>query len=95
MHIDFKVTTWERIKFDELTSEEKENILSKLKSEDINDASELCNELGSKFQEVEQQIDYSTQMSLDENGGQSTIEFWNGSHLIYDNSYESEINRDD
>ena len=77
MHIDFKVTTWERV---EILEEKKEHVLKLLKEGKVSCSNDLYNEQseseGYTNYNCELLIDTSEQMSVEENKGSSTIEVW-------------------
>lgn len=74
MHIDFKVTTWERVEIPE--GKEKE-VLSKIKDGSIssgNDLFDLFNDDGNLT--CDKLDDTDEPMTPEENGGSSTMEVW-------------------
>jgi len=74
MHVDFKITTWERIEIDETVSEaDKDEMLRKIKEGIITTSNDMFEELGDgvscdSLQEIDEQ------MTVEENGGAATIE---------------------
>ena len=83
MHIDFKITTWERI---ELPESEKEQILDKVKKGEFTSALDISNDIfGEHDVECNHMIEVDEQMTVEENGGQSTIEAFEGNDLIWNN----------
>lgn len=95
-YLDYKATVWFRIPI------QSDDALQKVKDK-INSGllpSELYNELCTEHDLGECEILYDTEefISTNENDGQSTIELYSGDdngnqERIWDNSYESEINR--
>ena len=72
MHVDFKITTWERVSVPE---EREEEVKQKIESGEISSASELCDFLeGDAYSE--KLFDVDEQMTPEENGGSSTIELY-------------------
>lgn len=81
MDFDFKIVTWERVK---VPTEKEEEVLQALKTGRVtcsNDIWEICEgaELGSVDWDVEQ-------MSVKENGDQSTIEVYEDGEIIFTNN---------
>jgi predicted HAD superfamily phosphohydrolase len=98
MHIDFKITTWERV---EIPNENKKEVMSRLEDETIESANDLFNyqlkEDDSFMNLTHEKLDnVSDQMTIDENNGCSTIEVWdyddedtnNPMDLVWDNTNE-------
>ena len=78
MHVDFKTTIWERV---EIPKEHEEEILEKIKDGTITSANTLFNyqpKDGKGYLDLdcEKLGDTSEQMTVEENGGCSTIEVW-------------------
>jgi hypothetical protein len=76
MHIDFKVTSWERVVFDK---EHEEAVLEALKNKTINCSNDLVNflaERGDHNFDCDNVLESNEQMTLEENDNQSTIEFY-------------------
>ena len=84
MKVDFKVTTWERV---EVPEEHKESVLEAIKSGEISTAQDIFNFLVDddgglschKLDETDEQ------MTVDENGGNSTIEVLDGEEYVFHN----------
>ena len=75
MHVDFKITTWERCELpDDLTEEEIKSIKDKIKSGVISCYSDLDEECG--VNSTEMLLEVEEYMTPKENGGASTIEFY-------------------
>lgn len=77
MHVDFKITIWERVTFDE---EHNEAVLQAIKDGKINSANDLFNFIaeisGDMNVDCEKLDGTDEQMTPEENDGQSTIEVW-------------------
>jgi len=72
-HVDFKITTWERVT---INDDQKDMVLAKLKSGEISSANDMVNdEIGHYEGKLD---DVDEQMNPEENGGCSTIEFIEG-----------------
>lgn len=75
MHVDFKITTWERV---EIPEEIEQEVLKAIESGEITSA----NELFEKFDKTDNRLscdiilDVSEQMEIEENGFCSTIELY-------------------
>jgi hypothetical protein len=80
MDFDFKITTWERITVPE---EHEQKILEKIKSGEIT----TSNDIFDLFEDSQMNIlsEVEEQMSVEENGGCSTIEVFDGTKRIYQN----------
>lgn len=79
MYIDRKITIWERMKFRD--EEEFKQAIQILK--DTNNISEVDNQ---NFEiEYEPLFDTTEEMTVEENGGSSTVEAFNNTELIYQN----------
>ena len=74
MHVDFKITTWERV---EVPKEHEEEILSKIKDGTITSANDMFDHLDDIT--CEKLTDVDEQMTPQENGGCSTVEVWEDS----------------
>ena len=85
MYIDQKVTIWTRVKFDENEEDLKNRILEKLNSgATVNDILDN-DELGDI--EFETLHETSEDLTIEQNEGNATIEFYNHEgELIFDNS---------
>jgi len=81
MHVDFKVTTWERhtLDTDELSEEDIAEIKRKIKEGIITNGSDLIEEVGSSHG-CETLYEVEHQMTVEENGGEATIEFFEEKH---------------
>lgn len=76
MHVDFKITTWERI---EIPEEHQSEVLDKIKKGIISIPQDVCEEIG--HDETEMLNDYKEEITIEENDGQRTIE-------VYDDNYQ-------
>ena len=90
MHVDFKVTTWERVELpDSLTEEQSESILDRIKSGIISTSNDLVEEVENLGKDTDYSIIPETeeQLSVEENGGSSTLEVFinKGSDPLYKN----------
>ena len=70
MYVDYKITTWRRIHFEDNVDSEK--IIEIIKEEGINEI--LCKDLG--FTEQESLFELDEEMTLEENNGLPTIEVY-------------------
>ena len=85
MHIDFKITVWERVVFDE---EHNEAVQEAIENGVITSASDLFDfiaDLGDANVDCETLTDTEEQMSVEENDGCSTIQIWEGEEIIWEN----------
>ena len=74
MHVDFKITNWERVEFsDELEGE----VLEAFKKGDIRDMDDLIKVLNGADCEWDT-LDCAEPVTPEENGGQATLEVYNG-----------------
>lgn len=73
MHIDFKVTCWERV---EIPKEHEEKVKQALKEGKINSANDVFNLDYDMSLDCDMLLDTSEQLSIEENGGYSTVEVW-------------------
>lgn len=71
MHVDFKITTWERV---EVPEGKEEEILQAIKDGKITSAEELCQYDPENIDGSEHLVNCDEQMSLEKNEGFSTIE---------------------
>ena len=72
MQFDFKVTSWQRIT---VPQEQEEKVLDAIKRGDINTASDVYNFLADEGNvSSETLLETETEMTLEDNGGFSTIE---------------------
>lgn len=81
MYIDFKITTWERIHIKDESLKDK--IVAALKSGEITSADDVF-----EFDEeayIETLYEVESQMTVEENGGCSTIEAYEDKTLLYEN----------
>jgi hypothetical protein len=82
MHVDFKVTSWERV---EIPKEHEEKVLSNIKKGLITSANDLFSLQVNEGEYMELNYnkldDTDSQMSVKENGGSSTIEVWENDSL--------------
>ena len=87
MHVDFKITTWERVFIPE---SDREKVLELLKSKTVESAEDLFTELDPDTLIREEVEDVSVQMTVEENEGNSTIEMYDetGSPIIWENGIE-------
>lgn len=89
MHVDFKITTWERCELpDDLTPEEVETIKDKIKSGVISCYSDIDEECGNVGLSTEIILEVEEYMTPEENGGCSTIEFREGDNVTAMNANE-------
>lgn len=96
MHVDFKITIWERV---EIPEEFEEEILEKIKDGTIASANDLFgyqpkDGKGYLDLDCEKLDDTSEQMTVEENGGCSVVEVWDnnpdaqGMTCIFENGNE-------
>ncbi len=79
MYVDFKVTTWERVELpDNLTEKEKTHIINGIKIEKITSSNNLIDTLEDmkKSGEYSVIVEAEEQMTVKENNGCATIEFF-------------------
>ena len=84
MHIDFKITTWDRV---HILSQDEEEILLAIKNGELTSQQDfsLLDVEGS----WEKLDDVDEQMSVEENDGQPTLEVWkNDDEKIYTNGVD-------
>ena len=82
MYIDFKITTWERIRIEDESL--KDEIVTALKSGEITSADDVFELDKDAYREV--LYDVEEQMTVEENGGFSTIEAYEDEGtLLYKN----------
>jgi len=79
MYIDFKISTWERVRIDDSI---KEEVLTKLRSGEISSSSDLYRFYTDDKFSFDPDIIYETseQLSPEENNGMSTIEVYDNNH---------------
>lgn len=83
MYIDFKITTWERVY---VPDEQKDNVLELLKNKTIESSNDMYNELDAEQLSLEKLDEVEEQMTVEENGGMSTIEaFEDDGEIIFYN----------
>lgn len=73
MHVDFKITTWERV---EISDEIADEVLKQLKSGESSTANDLCDKFPDEAIYSGEIPDTSVQMTIEENDGAATIEFF-------------------
>lgn len=83
MHVDFKITTWERINIPE---EKEEEVLNLIQSGEIVTGVDLADYLGDC--DIEHLMEVDEYMSPEENGGCSTIEAYNNNKMVWENKVE-------
>ena len=80
MEFDFKITTWERVK---VGKEDEQKVLDGIKDGTITCASDICNmDVNADCQKLDE---VDEQISVEENGGSSTIEVMVDGELLYTN----------
>lgn len=82
MDFDFKITSWERVRVSE---EQEQKVLQAIKDGKINSANDIVDFLGDEGDMNVELIplnEVSEQMTVEENGGCSTIEVIDGSQEI-------------
>jgi hypothetical protein len=75
MHVDFKITTWERCEIPDLNPEELEQLKDKIKDGDITCWEDLESELG-RVDNTEIILEVEEYMTPEENGGCPTVELY-------------------
>lgn len=81
MYAEFKITTWERVY---VPDGKEEEFLKLLKAKEIESANDMFTQDGNCMIERIDELD--EQMSVDENGGYSTIEVFNKDNkLVFSN----------
>jgi hypothetical protein len=83
MHVDFKITTWERV---EIPEGKEPMVRDLIKNGLVESASDLFDHLDDIT--CEKLTDVDEQMTPEENGGCSTIEIWEGVKNIWENGKE-------
>ena len=71
MHVDFKITTWERV---EIPEDNKAEVLEAIKSGKVSTANDIFDQFPNLDISCNKMDDVDEQMSPEENGGSSTIE---------------------
>ena len=98
MKFDFKITTWERVTVED--SENESNVLKAIKEGKINSADDVFyfledrGELGLINAYCKVLEDTSEQMSVNENGGNATIEVIEGTETIFTNQNKKDKEED-
>lgn len=85
MNFDFKITTWERVN---VSKEQEAIVLEAIKSGEITSSSDIYDFLADKGDvnvESETLLETDEQMTIEENGGSSTIEVMDEGKVIYQN----------
>lgn len=84
MHVDFKITTWERV---EIPENHEGEILEAIKSGKVKTANDIFDQFPSLDISCNKIHDVDEQMTPEENGGSSTIEVFeeNGADDIWSN----------
>jgi hypothetical protein len=84
MYIDFKITTWERVK---IPSEKEKEVIERIKSIELESSSDLFDFIKDFDGEYEILDDTSVQMTLKQNSSEPTIEVFmeEGSEPDWDN----------
>lgn len=81
MEFDFKITTWERVTVD---PKDEQKVLELIKSGDITSANDVFNYVADA--ECNKLDDVDEQMTVEENGGEATIDVLEDGVCIYSNS---------
>lgn len=81
MHVDFKITTWERINVPE---EKEEEVLKLMQSGEIETGADLADYLGGC--DIEHLLEVDEYMTPEENGGFSTIELYQNNEMTWQNT---------
>lgn len=79
MHVDFKITTWERVEFDEEHNEAVRQAVIDGKITSANELIDFLADRGDGNFTCEKLTDVDEQMTVEENGGCSTVEVWEDS----------------
>jgi hypothetical protein len=80
MHIDFKITTWERAK---ISSEDEKTVLKLIEDGKLKDEGDFANlNLDVQYEILNE---FSEYMTISENDNQATIEVYDDLKLIYNN----------
>lgn len=85
MDFDFKITTWERV---QVSAEHEQQVLEAIKNGEITSASDVHDFVDEQegFVETQRLMEVDEQMTIQENGGCSTIEVFDDSReIIYKN----------
>lgn len=89
MHVDFKVTTWERV---EIPAKDEAEIMAAIADGRITSANQIFELFPSDDLMCDKLDDVDVQMTPEENGGYSTIEVLEGRELLWHNGTKSENN---
>jgi hypothetical protein len=76
MHVDFKITTWERVEFDEEHNEAVKQAIIDGKIESANDLIDFLADRGDANFDCNKLDEVDEQMTVEDNGGCSTVEVW-------------------
>jgi len=87
MHVDFKVTTWERV---EIPAEHEAEIMEAISNGKITSANDIFEQFPSDELTCDKLDDVDEQMTPEENGGCNTIEAFDGRELLWGNGDDSE-----
>jgi len=84
MYIDFKITTWERVK---IPSEKEKEVIERIKSKELESSNDLFDFIKDFDGDYEILDDTSIQMTLKQNSSEPTIEIFmeKGSEPDWDN----------
>jgi hypothetical protein len=75
-YVDFKVTIWERVYFDD---ENIDKVSEKIKNGIVSSSEDMFTEFEDRIaHDSELLLETSEQMTIEENGNQSTVELYNG-----------------
>ena len=76
--VDFKITIWERVYIDD---DKIDMVVEKIKNGEVVSSDDMYTQFEDRVA-IHNEVMYDTgeQMTLDENGGNSTIEVYNGNH---------------
>jgi hypothetical protein len=85
MEFDFKITTWERVT---VAKEHEEMVLKALKEGMIDTATDIFNMLNDDRTDCTTLLEVNEPMTLQENGGCSTIEVYENGEYIFKNGKE-------
>jgi hypothetical protein len=83
MEFDFKITTWERVIIND--EEDQKKVFELIKTGEITSANDIWNKGLGELAEYSILPDVSKQMTLEENGGRSTIEVLDNGETLYEN----------
>lgn len=87
MKFDFKITTWERV---EVPTEHEEKVLEAIKNGTITSSQDVFDLLEDDTDMIDCNVILETeeQMSVEDNGGNSTIEVLDGTETVWKNSLQ-------